>query len=256
MIISTQTAVLSGEFGDKEAIKIIAEAGFDAFDFSFSDWDLYELKEKEKELLSGDFIGYAKELRKFADDCGIICNQAHAPFPSSRGTDEDEEIFEYITRSMEFAATLGAKVIVVHPKQHIYHLNNVEELFRINVEFYKSLAPYCEKFGIKVALSKLIPIYDELIVRLEAFYDAFEYQWMAENKPQGFEIQNIRLGGLINRAKYCRKAIAGYVSGEREEISELAEKLVKFQGCDAPSYFCYNSWRDIVSAGRLSENRE
>ena len=155
MIISTQTAVLSGEFGDKEAIKIIAEAGFDAFDYSFSDWDLYELKEKEKELLSGDFIGYAKELRKFADDCGIICNQAHAPFPSSRGTDEDEEIFEYITRSMEFAATLGAKVIVVHPKQHIYHLDNVEELFWINVEFYKSLAPYCEKFGIKVAIENM-----------------------------------------------------------------------------------------------------
>lgn len=110
--------------------------------------------------------------------------------------------------------------------------------------------------GEKAALSKLIPIYDELILRLEAFYDAFENQWMKENKPQGFEVQNIRIGGLINRAKYCRKSIAGFVSGEREEIPELKESLVKFQGADAPAYFCYNSWRDIVTPGTISMNRE
>ena len=139
MLISTGTAALSCAFGDKEAIKILVDAGFDAFDYSFGDWDLYELKEREKEILSGNFVGYAKELRKFADECGIVCNQAHAPFPSSRGTEEDEEIFEYLTRSMEFAATLGAKVIVIHPKQHIYHLDNQEKLFEMNVEFYKKL---------------------------------------------------------------------------------------------------------------------
>ncbi len=110
--------------------------------------------------------------------------------------------------------------------------------------------------GDKTALAKLIPLYDELVLRLEAFYDAFEYQWMNENKPQGFEIQNIRLGGLINRVKYCRKAINGYLSGERDEIPELCEKLVKFMNAEQETYFCYNSWRDIVSASRLSENRE
>ena len=64
MILSTQTDVIFRVFGEEEGIRLFAEAGFDAFDFSFSDWDLYELKEKEKELLSGDFIGYAKELCK------------------------------------------------------------------------------------------------------------------------------------------------------------------------------------------------
>lgn len=155
MIISTQTGRLAGAFSDKEAIRILAKAGFDAFDFSFGDWDLSELKNKDKERLSGDYTGYASELRAFADECGIICNQAHAPFPSSRGTDEDSEIFEYLVRSMEFAAALGAKVIVIHPKQHLYHLDNVEKLFELNVEFYKSLVPYCEKFGIKVATENM-----------------------------------------------------------------------------------------------------
>lgn len=155
MLISTQTGAISRAFGDKEAIKILANAGFDAFDYTFADWDLYECKEHDKKLLSGDYVGYAKELKAFAADCGIVCNQAHAPFPSSRGTDEDAEIFEYLIRSMEFAATLGAKVIVIHPKQHIYHLDNQEELFSMNVAFYKSLVPYCERFGIKVAVENM-----------------------------------------------------------------------------------------------------
>ena len=105
----------------------------------------------------------------------------------------------------------------------------------------------------KSALAKIIPLYDELVIRLEAFYEAFEYQWMQENKPQGFEIQNIRLGGLINRVKYCRKALARYVAGEREEIPELSEKLLAMS--PEPSYVCYNSWRDIVSPGALSMDR-
>lgn len=155
MIISTQTGKLSRAFSDKEAVRILAEAGFDAFDYSFGDWDLCELKNKDKERLSGDYVSYAKELRDFASKCGIFCNQAHAPFPSSRGNEEDEEIFEYLIRSMKFAATLGAKVIVIHPKQHLYHLDNVEKLFDMNVEFYKSLIPYCEKFGIKVATENM-----------------------------------------------------------------------------------------------------
>ena len=155
MLISTQTGALSRAFGDKEAIKILANAGFDAFDYSFSDWDLSEYKEHGKNILSGDYGGYAKELKAFASECGIVCNQAHAPFPSSRGTDEDDEIYEYLIRSMEFAASLGAKIIIIHPKQHIYHLDNTLELLEMNVEFYKSLVPYCEKFGIKVAVENM-----------------------------------------------------------------------------------------------------
>lgn len=105
-------------------------------------------------------------------------------------------------------------------------------------------------------LEGLVAEYDELINRVEKFYDAFEYQWMAENKPQGFEVQNIRIGGLINRVRYCRKILFAFVKGDRESIPELDENLVKFQGADAPTYFCYNSWRDIVTPGTISMNRE
>ena len=56
---------------------------------------------------------------------------------------------------MEVASILGAKIIVVHPKQYLSYADHREELFEMNVEFYKSLIPYCGKFGIKVATENM-----------------------------------------------------------------------------------------------------
>ncbi len=36
MLLSTQTDLLGQRHGDEEAIRLLKEAGFDAFDFSFS----------------------------------------------------------------------------------------------------------------------------------------------------------------------------------------------------------------------------
>ncbi len=49
----------------------------------------------------------------------------------------------------------GAKTIVVHPKQHLYYGNHKNELAEINAVFYQSLIPYCEKYGIKVAVENM-----------------------------------------------------------------------------------------------------
>lgn len=56
---------------------------------------------------------------------------------------------------MEAASILGAQVIVVHPIQHLTYAEYPNELFEMNVKFYKSLIPYCEKFGIKVAVENM-----------------------------------------------------------------------------------------------------
>ena len=150
MILSTMTSVLAKRFGTKEAIKIISDAKFDAYDFTICGLG------EDSPVFGDDYLNYAKDLRNFADERGIICNQAHAPFPSSYGEKEkDEKVFLKIVRSMEVAAILGAKIIVVHPKQHLTYAEHQEELFEMNVEFYKSLIPYCEKFGIKVACENM-----------------------------------------------------------------------------------------------------
>ena len=150
MILSTMTGGISRKLGDEKAIKMLADAGYDAYDFTF------DAHPADSSIYTDDNVDYFKQLRALADSCGIACNQAHAPSPSSVGkADEDEKIYKRIIRSMEAAAVLGARIIVVHPVQHLTYAEHPEELFEMNVKFYKSLIPYCEKYGIKVAVENM-----------------------------------------------------------------------------------------------------
>ena len=84
---------------------------------------------------------------------GMTCNQAHAPFKLAYGSkfDMSEKEYAKIVRSMEAAAIMGAENIVVHA----ITVPTGVDLFAYNLEFYKSLEPYCEKFGICVAIENL-----------------------------------------------------------------------------------------------------
>lgn len=152
MLLSVSTSPMAERLSHKEAIRLIKEAGFDAYDMS-----LCEMNRIENSIFNTDkYLEEAKAIRNYADSIGIACNQAHAPFHSSCGDPEkDENIFNMIVRSMEIAAILGAKIIVVHPKQHLTYAENAEELFKLNVEFYNRLIPYCKKFGVKVATENM-----------------------------------------------------------------------------------------------------
>ncbi len=154
MILSTHTSKLPERFGYKETIKMIAEAGFDAYDMSF----FTSSASAPNPFFSDDYVEFAKSIRAYADEIGIKCNQAHAPFSSSFGdAEKDEKRFNEIVRSMECAAILGASAIVVHPCQHLkYDIEGNPGILRsINIEFYSRLIPYCEKFGIKVACENM-----------------------------------------------------------------------------------------------------
>lgn len=147
-------------FGPEKAIEMFAEAGFDAFDYS-----MFDMFDRNHPLHQSDYKDYIAKLKTVADRCGIVCNQAHAPFGSSFGEPgEDEYRFQTIVRAMESAALLGAKIIVVHPKQHLEYWTHVEELKEMNINFYKRLIPYCEKFNIKVAAENMFQIRDGVVV--------------------------------------------------------------------------------------------
>jgi hypothetical protein len=102
------------------------------------------------------------------------------------------------------------------------------------------------KAGDKEALRKLAEEdYTELIPRLEAFYEAFRKQWYKVNKTYGFEVQDIRLGGLIHRIKSCRSRLIEYANGEIDEIAELCEASLPCPDGNIPQ------WHRSVSANVL-----
>ena len=70
--------------------------------------------------------------------------------------------------------------------------------------------------------------YVQVIKRLDVFAKAFEKQWFMDNKPQGFDVQDMRIGGLMRRTDACRRRILAYTSGKIDRIDELEEKLLPF----------------------------
>lgn len=82
------------------------------------------------------------------------------------------------------------------------------------------------KNGDKEALKGLLCRYDEAIEKVEAFYLCYRAQWYQENKPHGFNVQDVRLGGVIMRLKHCKSALEAYLNGELATIAELDEELL------------------------------
>lgn len=141
----------------KEQIDILADAGYDAIDFSFFTGSKYFGKETENE----EHISYLKDLRTHAEARGLSFVQAHAPMPSSTDNPErTEEIFGDIVRSMKYASILGVEIIVVHPLQHLAYAEegNPEKLFEMNIDFYNRLLPYCKEYNIRVALENMYQV--------------------------------------------------------------------------------------------------
>ncbi len=155
MRLSTSTGSIAKKLGIEDAIRVIKETGFDAFDLS-----LRELSGEGTPLTADDYMDFAKKVKDIADGLGIVCNQAHATFPPEKfGDDEyNKKTFERIRREMEVAAFVGAPMIVVHATKPIPKgMDVVEE----NLRFYRSLIPFCEEYGIKVAVENLFE-WDEL----------------------------------------------------------------------------------------------
>jgi len=87
--------------------------------------------------------------------------------------------------------------------------------------------------------------YPEALARIKAFHAAHRADWMWEKRPQGFEIQDIRLGGLMQRLETCRKVLEQYLNGEISLIEELEEPMLpKTTGC--------GRWESIVTSGVIS----
>lgn len=147
MKISVDIYTIAERFGDIKAIEMIKEAGFDAIDYSYCD-------NKDCETVLGDnYREYATKIREHLDKNGIVCNQAHAPYSLEYGVDFCESDVKYrsVLRAIESASILGAQTIVIHSVTVPVGV----DFEQYNIDFYRSFIPYCQKFGICVAVENL-----------------------------------------------------------------------------------------------------
>jgi len=90
--------------------------------------------------------------------------------------------------------------------------------------------------------------YARLLENLDAFYTAFQDQWETVNKTYGFELQDIRLGGLLARIKNCKRRLLDYANGKVDRIAELEEEVLPHDGGNV----C--QWHHAFSANTIAMN--
>lgn len=68
----------------------------------------------------------------------------------------------------------------------------------------------------------------ELIDKVHALRDAHKKQWFTINKPFGWEVIDIRYGGLIARLQTAIERMMDYLNGEIDRIEELEQERLPF----------------------------
>ena len=144
MKVSTEIGSIATLVGEEKAVELVAKSGFDAWDFS-----MFDMCEKKNGVLvptnhpttQDSYLAFARKLKQIGLDNGIICNQGHAPFPSSPKSSY------YLKRAIECVAEAGGDICIIHP------MNNGSP--RENAEMYFELLPFAKEHNVKIATENM-----------------------------------------------------------------------------------------------------
>lgn len=102
------------------------------------------------------------------------------------------------------------------------------------------LLEYKADFGVRLreaylaadrdTLAKMAEECDCIAARIDALRKAHRKAWMKDNKPFGWEVHDIRYGGLIARFDTVKERLTAYLNGEAESLDELTEERLRLDG--------------------------
>ena len=145
MILSTQNSFLRNTFGDRESVDMLKAAGYKYIDLS-----MFHMSREDSPFNAPNWEEYVR-------DQGMVYNQSHIPFTFKWA--EDGEWDRFIRpvqhRAMDICGIMGVKYVVVHPIHHMQYPGHEEEVYDINMKYYSSLIPFCEKYGYKICIENM-----------------------------------------------------------------------------------------------------
>lgn len=138
--------------GQDEAIRLIAQGGYDCLDFS-----LGNLTRDDSPWLEPDYKEKAAHVVELCKKYDICVGQSHTPFTFRWEDPKDYErkAIPNTIRSLEVSALIGAPIAIVHPLHHLSYADYGTMEYDQNIEFYRLLLPYAKKFGIKIATENM-----------------------------------------------------------------------------------------------------
>lgn len=157
MKLVTKTGNLERRIGIKNAIKLIANAGFDGFDYSIYEDDYVGFIDRstDKQLIEKgrEVYGYSKEFN-------IPCLQSHAPAFVIPQEKTAAEYVEYVKKSIMIVSETGCDRIVVHPANWFTPQDNCDLI-------YSKIMPFAEKMGMTILTENMYNWKDEASIGKE-----------------------------------------------------------------------------------------
>lgn len=143
------------------------------------------------------------------------------------------------------------------------------ERFKLMFTMYSKLAAYLSvksEIGLEIRKAYLEKDNDalrliaynfipEIQEKLKSFHKSFRDLWYKECKGQGFEVIDIRLGGVMARCDSAMYRIKAYLKGNIDKIEELEEERLYFSehfGGDDCKLICCNEYQKIATQNILS----
>ncbi len=115
-------------------------------------------------------------------------------------------------------------------------------------------AKYAYDNGDKQALANLSQACLDIIPYVDTFKKALKTQWYHENKSFGFEVLDIRLGGIKSRLESCSERLSDYAEGKISSLEELEINRLPVQkdgDGNIISPVSDASWQEMASASVL-----
>ena len=208
--------------------------------------------------------GFAETFGYAFDDFMLLdipnCNKSN---PQMKKTDNACKVLLYNDCFLGLKDNTFAPLAPVPFKEYADRLQDVGARMGKYSYLYDNLAALCRvldlkadlglrtraayKASDKAALRALTEVYAQTIERLQAFRDTLRAVWMKDNKPYGWDIQEMRLGGLKARLADCIQRLQEYLDGRVENIPELEEELLPYATWGSQ----YNQYCGFVTVSQL-----
>ena len=215
----------------------ISEGFENLFSVSARDWDLLELPDLLSNSIDFRKLCNASKYLLYADPFLGISDNVPNAFPSIPYGD-------YAARLAAAKSRTGGYAYLFDTEEKLCRLLEIKA-------FLGARTRTAYRSGDKNAVAMLVADYGRAKKRAEEFYDAYAKRWHKENKPFGFEVHCIRLGGLITRLEYCKKRLQAYANGELQKIEELEEEILPYYPAPDENELWMGSYRNMISTCEL-----
>lgn len=141
---------------------------------------------------------------------------------------------------------------------------NVQQEYSLLFELYEKLsyavyqkciwrnrAVDCVRTNDRAGAAACMELADECIASLQTLKTSWSHLWYSTNKPFGFEVIDLRLGGLIGRFETAKIRMGQFARDELDTIPELAEPKLPYLRDEDGTFRCLNSWGSIATVCRI-----